>query len=380
MSTLEHRSGFHKPPETPQPKRRVKMTKDQDAKANEANNAQDGAAGGAVGGAAGGVPNDGVGNTGTTPRRGDGVPPPLPQLFQMTPELFQQTVNTAVAAALAAQQQSVPVIPQPAAAVPPPVVPAKEKKLADFWVSRPTMWFRLFDGAFPLTLGEDRRFNALLNHLPSDALPYVDHILRNPDTDPFTRAKANLIRHYEVSPRDLARRLRSLTSLGDRTPSDMLFYMRSLLPGAPDNALFEVIFLDLLPANARDAAVKFNTLEEMADAADQVLAEQPLPPADSSLSANAISCDRYVPLYPHHDARPLRPEPGTSTPSPLPEQVNVVRHPQSRRAYSRETELCYIHAKFGAEAYKCAAPGSCKMKDISRPRPPAAAGNSKAGR
>ena len=89
-------------------------------------------------------------------------------------------------------------------------------------------------------------------------------------------AKANLIRHYEESPRDLARKLRGLTSLGDRTPSDMLYYMRrSLLPGVPDNSLFEVIFLDLLPANARDAAVKFDNLEQMAAAADQVLVEQP---------------------------------------------------------------------------------------------------------
>ena len=130
------------------------------------------------------------------------------------------------------------------------VIPRKEKKLAEFWTSRPTMWFRLFDGQFPEAMTEDSRFNALLNHLPSTALPFVDHILRAPGADPFSKAKACLVRHYEISPRDRARTLRSLTSLGDKTPSEMLFYMRSLLPGVPDNALFEAIFIDLLPANA----------------------------------------------------------------------------------------------------------------------------------
>ena len=87
------------------------------------------------------------------------------------------------------------------------------------------MWFRLFDGQFPSALTEEAKFNALLNHLPSEALPFVDHILRAAGQDPFSRAKVCLIKHYEVSPRDRARVLRSLTSLGDKTPSEMLLFV-----------------------------------------------------------------------------------------------------------------------------------------------------------
>ena len=239
---------------------------------------QSGPPGAAQGGAGGGTPAGG--NTGT--RQKDvkvnkpppTTPPPPVQVLQLTPELFQQTVAAAVTAALSAQNTTgggaaaaaavVPNVPPPT-----PVIPRKEKKLAEFWTSRPTMWFRLFDGQFPANLSEDTKFNALLNHLPSAALPFVDHVLRAPDDEPFTRAKACLLKHYEVSPRDRARTLRSLTSLGDRTPSEMLHYMRSLLPGAPDNALFEAIFIDLLPVDARNAAVKHDTLEDMAEAADQ---------------------------------------------------------------------------------------------------------------
>ena len=226
----------------------------------------------------------------SSPSSSGAAPPPSPQFLQLTPDLFQQAVAAAVAAVASMQPVPAPVA-APAASVGPAT---REKKLADFWTSRPTMWFRLFDGPFPSTLSEDRRFNALLNHLPSESLPFVDHILRAPGLDPFTRAKDCLIRHYEVSPRDLARKLRSLNSLGDRKPTEMLFYMRSLLPGYQDNPLFEVIFIDLLPANARDAAVKFSSLEDMATAADEVLAEEPVP--SSSMMAplpeiSHIACD-----------------------------------------------------------------------------------------
>ena len=138
-------------------------------------------------------------------------PPQAAQVLQLTPELFQQTVAAAVTAALTAAQQQQPLQVQPAA----PVIPRKEKKLAEFWTSRPTMWFRLFDGQFPDTLSEDVRFNALLNHLPSVALPFVDHVLQNPEQDPFSRAKECLVKHYEVSPRDRARTLRCLLYTSD---------------------------------------------------------------------------------------------------------------------------------------------------------------------
>ena len=218
-------------------------------------------AGNAPGGPAGGTAT-GAGPASGARGKDTKAPPPAHQpplqVLQLTPEMFQQTVAAAVTAALTAAQGPPATRAAAAAAVVPdaahpPVIPRKEKKLAEFWTTRPTMWFRLFDGQFPETQTEDAKFNALLNHLPSTALPFVDHILRAPGQDPFTRAKACLVKHYdyEVSPRDRARTLRSLTSMGDRTPTEILYYMRSLLPGFPDSPLFEAIFIDLLPANAQ---------------------------------------------------------------------------------------------------------------------------------
>ena len=233
------------------------------------------------------------------------------------------------------------------------VIPRKEKKLAEFWTTRPVMWFRLFDAQFPPSMEEDARFNALLNHLPSPALPFVDHVLRDPGQTPFTDAKKSLVQHYEVAPRDRARTLRSLTSLGDRTPTEMLRYMRSLLPGYPDNPLFEAIFIDLLPAEARNAAVKHELLEDMAEAADQVLAEAPT-------SAASISQDSDVALA----------------------QVSRLTSSSSRRSPPKDPSLCFVHRNYGKSAFKCASPKTCRMKDvIARPdNTRQASGNANAGR
>ena len=132
----------------------------------------------------------------------------------------------------------------------------------------------------------------------------------------------------------------------------MLFYMRSLLPGYPDNPLFEAIFIDLLPANARDAAVKHKTLEDMADAADKVLAEAP---ATSIVTSVACSLDADVAV-----ARLAKPP-----------------HWKSSRDFS----LCFIHRNYGRNAFKCASPKSCSMKDvIARPDSSRVQGNANAGR
>ena len=293
---------------------------------------------------------------GTRPKDVKVPPPPAnpPQILQLTPELFQQTVAAAVTAALTAAQGH-PAAGAPAAAanvqVVPPVIPRKEKKLAEFWTSRPTMWFRLFDGQFPESQPEDARFNALLNHLPSAALPFVDHILRAPGQDPFTRAKACLVKHYEVSPRDRARTLRSLTSLGDRKPSEMLNYMRSLQPGVPDSPLFETIFIDLLPADARNAAVRHVLLDDMAEAADEVLAETPL---TSGVSAVVVREEEDLSL------------------------AQLRRTPTSSK--KKDPSLCYTHARYGRGAYRCYSPGTCRMKDVIAKPPSSTPGKANAGR
>ena len=135
--------------------------------------------------------------------------------------------------------------------------------------------------------------------------------------------------------------------------------MRSLLPGYPDNPLFEAIFIDLLPANARDAAVKHELLEDMAEAADKVLAEAPASQVVSSVAwTDPDAADLSL-------AQVSRPQ-SSSTPS-------------ARKQSPRGPPLCFIHRNYGRSAFRYASPATCSMKDaISKPT--SAQGNTNAGR
>ena len=137
----------------------------------------------------------------------------------------------------------------------------------------------------------------------------------------------------------------------------MLHYMRSLLPDCPDNPLFKAIFIDLLPANARDAAVKHELLEDMAEAADKVLAEAPAAPIVTAVSCAAQS-DGDLALAQLARARP----------STTPSRKSPVK------------DLCYIHKNYGRNAYKCASPDTCKMRNVVSRSGALASGNANAGR
>ena len=136
----------------------------------------------------------------------------------------------------------------------------------------------------------------------------------------------------------------------------MLCYMRSLLPGYPDNPLFKAIFIDLLPANARDAAVKHELLEDMADAADKVLAEAP--PVSQVYEDPGVNAAGLAPI--------------ARSPTSQAQAQNTPRK-------SRDPSLCYNHARYGRGAYKCSSPATCRMRSIVA-KPPPASGNAKAGR
>ena len=145
--------------------------------------------------------------------------------------------------------------------------------------------------------------------------------------------------------------------------------MRSLLPGYPDNPLFEAIFINLLPANAQDAAVKHEILEDMAEAADKVLAEAPATAiASLSLSAVDIDCSgRQV-----DDDFQVDPVHAQSS------RVTVPRS-SSRRSQSKDVSLCFIHSRYGKNAFKCASLKHCKMREVIS-KPDASPGNANAGR
>ena len=158
------------------------------------------------------------------------------------------------------------------------------------------------------------------------------------------------------------------------TPSDMLEHIYGLLPDPA--IIYEVVFLDLLPPAARDAALQQSSLPAMAAAADKIVREgssvSQAAPALTSVAAIASSMDdlaldgdvaavssrRFIPRR-RADDRP--------------------RSPRSRGPRF----LCANHVRWGKNTYQCTDPASCHMKDMLKTRPdapPRSSGNARAGR
>ena len=233
-----------------------------------------------------------------------------------------------------------------------------DRKLPDFWEWQSVAWFRLFDRhVLPFKPSPAEKFDALLPLLTTAACKHVQPIVRSPGLDPYTRAKASLIRHFDKTSRDQAREFRGLTSLGDMMPSDMLEHIYGLLPDP--KVIYEVVFLDLLPPAAKDAALQHSSLSAMAAAADKIVREGS--PA-AGASANAVSVSEIA----------------TAAASLALDDISAVSRPDRRpvpRGGDRDARppralrfLCSNHARWGKNAYRCSDPSTCHMKDLIRPR------------
>ena len=240
-----------------------------------------------------------------------------------------------------------------------------DRKLPDFWEWQPVAWFRLFDSHVkPFKPTEAETFDALLPLLSTAACKHVQPVVRSPGSNPYSRARSSLIRHFDKTPRDHAREFRRLESLGDMMPSDMLEHILGLLPDPA--IIYEVVFLDLLPPAARDAALQHTSLSVMAAAADKIVREgssaPPAAPSNLSVSAVAAAADD---LHLHEDVSPA-----VSAIDRRPPRQGQRRRPDARRRSPRGPRfLCDNHSCWGRDTFRCADPATCHMKDLIKPRP-----------
>ena len=212
-----------------------------------------------------------------------------------------------------------------------------DRKVPDFWETKPTSWFHVFESHLDPAANHTERtkFALLLPLLTTAAVNKVDRLVKAPPNDVYTVAKEKLLAHFERDPLDMAAELGSLHSLGDNNAVSFLEYMRSLQPGEAETTLFKHIFLRSLPSHVSSVVAHHATLDEMAKAADMVLK---VVPGESQLSVNALSSE----------------------------------YPRDKLVDG----LCAIHAKFGRDAYHCLL-SSCKMKNVLKKKN---TGNANAGR
>ena len=228
--------------------------------------------------------------------------------------------------------------PQPQTPAP---APTQTRKVPDFWESKPTSWFLVFENHLKSNPNhtEASKFALLLPLLTSNAVCKVDRLVKAPPANVYTVAKEKLLTHFERDPMDMVAELAGLSFFGDLTAVDFLEYMRSLQPGEHETRLFKHIFMRSIPSHIISAVAHHEDLDVMAKAVDVVLKASPsdTSSSDSSLSVNALSAD----------------------------------HPRDKLVDG----LCAIHAKYGKESFHCLL-STCKMKNIVKKR----SGNASAGR
>ena len=232
-----------------------------------------------------------------------------------------------------------------AAAANAPAASTKElRRVPDFWEHNPRAWFVILDGHFATLANPPSQqvcFSLMLPLLTSSAVKKLSRFIAAPTADIYTKSKETLLRHFERSKEEMIEELFNLTSLGDRTAVDFLDHMRSLQPGEAENGLFKHIFVKALPKHVAGIVSHHATLDQMAEAADVVLRAVP---------------DVGTPL-----TVPIREDP----------HVDAVRRDQLVGG------LCFIHSRYGKEAYSCALPEQCSMKNQTKPRAPKSGPNFK---
>ena len=198
------------------------------------------------------------------------------------------------------------------------------------------------------------KFNRLLPLLPAAAVSLCRPLVDNPPADVYTQAEALLLHHYELGPMERGKLLLACTSLGDRTPSAMLQYMRSLQPGDGEGIIFRYLFINLLPDVVREVVSSIPSLDDMATTAGNILQST----SSSRVAALAVSPEPVLVSAVSSQRRQGRGKP----PPPA----------------ARRSDVFRIHKRYGRDAFRCDQPDTCSLKNQIRTTP-LPSGNSLAG-
>ena len=160
----------------------------------------------------------------------------------------------------------------------------------------------------------------------------------------FDRVERLLLQRFEMGRMERGKALLECTSLGDRTPEEMLQHMRSLQPGEEEGTIFRYLFVSLLPDVVREVVATMESLDDMAKTAGSILQ------SNAAARISALSIQDSV-------------EP----------QLSAVRRPSGGRSPRRpraaspsRSALCRTHARYGQDAFRCDKPSSCPMRAVVR--------------
>jgi cleavage and polyadenylation specificity factor subunit 1 len=230
-------------------------------------------------------------------------------------------------------------------------------KVPPFWADDPVLWFAQIENQFDLAgiKHDSTRFYHVASALEQRYATAVrDIVLKPPDTGKYLHLKTELIRRFTPSPAARLKRLFQHEELGDRKPSDFLFYLRTLAENDISPKVLRTLWLERLPARMHDilAASPPYDLDALGIIADRIHEELINPPRvaiiDNSFQTQIEELSRQVAaLSGNQRATSAR---STTT-------------LQDVKQDSSTTGLCWYHQKYGTQARRCRQPCNFEAKN-----------------
>jgi len=256
-------------------------------------------------------------------------------------------------------------------------------KLPPFWREKPGLWFAQVEAQFT-TAGithEQTKYSYVVSHLEERYANEVEDLIVNPPINtPYTILKSELIRRLSVSEERRVRQLLTEENLGDKTPSQYLRHLRSLVgPVTISDNLLRTIWLQRLPAHVQgilqpQIVQPYVTNASLAITADKIMEVQPNSHSFPTVEATSIhptsnshvsSSGRFSSLAElsqqlsalqsemislRNEVQQMRHDP----PKSPRRSANDLQH--RHRSKSPPNTVCWYHRRFGQQASKCLQP------------------------
>lgn len=247
-------------------------------------------------------------------------------------------------------------------------------KLPVFGISNPRVWFTQVEAFFRFRkiTSQPTMFSYVATQLPTDiASEVIDVLDPMPEENPYDKIKAAVLKRTMASDESRLQQLLSGVELGDRTPSQLLRHMRSLVGNARiDDTILKQLWCKCLPANTnailstQGDAVSLEKLAETADKVHECFFKSSTTYVNQV--GEASTNDRIDKLLNEVAQLKLTVDNIVHNRDSRWSRSNRFRHRPISRSKSRSKNKksntwCYYHSKFGNKANICKKP--CTFPD-----------------
>jgi hypothetical protein len=226
--------------------------------------------------------------------------------------------------------------------------------LPPLWRSHINAWFTQAEAYFDLrkiTL-HSKKINHVILSLPSDVVQDVYDLLSN-KYQVYADFKEALIKRFTKSEQERICQLLTAEELGDRTPSELLRRMQTLVNDSSiETGIFRQIFLQKLPTHVREILASLSdelTLVNLASIADKILVIRKQEPRVANV--NALEATSHLSLLDQISNLNARLDHLANSRS-----FSLSRRFGREKRKVRTKSRCWYHKRFGKKARKCIPP------------------------